>query len=46
MSQMIPISFDREFTCLCVSTLHGSIIDFRFRQANMRSKNNNNNSIE
>eukprot|EP00347_Sterkiella_histriomuscorum_P005091 403357933 len=36
MSSMIPISFDREFTCLCVSTLHGSIIDFRFRQANMR----------
>ena len=38
MSNLIPISFDREFTSLCVATLHGSIIDFRFRQANMRNK--------
>ena len=38
LSTLIPISFDREFTSICVSTLHGSIIDFRFRAQNMRGK--------
>lgn len=38
MSNMVPIPFDREFTSLCVTTLHASIIDYRFRQANMRKR--------
>ena len=36
VSSFIPMSFDREFTSLCVSTIHGSLIDFRFRVKNAR----------
>jgi hypothetical protein len=32
----IPISFDREFTSVCACTIHGSMIDFRFRVKNAR----------
>lgn len=34
LSTFCPISFDREYTSLCVCTLHGSIIDYRFRVKN------------
>jgi hypothetical protein len=30
-SAFVPISFDREFTSICTCTIHGSVIDFRFR---------------
>ena len=30
-SSFIPIMFDREFTCLTMSTIHASLIDYRFR---------------
>lgn len=36
MSTFVPISFDKEYTCVCVSTIHGSIIDYRFRVKNQR----------
>jgi hypothetical protein len=35
-SVFIPVSFDREFTSVCACTLHGSMIDFRFRVKNAR----------
>lgn len=38
LSTFVPISFDREFTCICVCSLHGSLIDFRFRNKNYRSE--------
>lgn len=28
----LPINFDREYTCLTMTTIHSTIIDFRFRQ--------------
>ncbi len=37
MSTFVPISFDREFTSTCLATLHGSLIDFRFRVKNQRN---------
>jgi hypothetical protein len=37
-STFIPISFDREFTSICVCTLHSSLIDFRFRSKNFRNE--------
>ena len=36
LSTFIPMSFDREFTSIGVCTLHGSLIDFRFRVKNAR----------
>ena len=36
LSTFVPISFDREFTSICLCTLHGSLIDFRFRVKNQR----------
>ena len=27
----LPISFDREYTCLAMSTIHSTLIDYRFR---------------
>lgn len=35
-SVFIPFSFDKEFTSLCACTVHGSLIDFRFRVKNAR----------
>ena len=26
----MPIAFDREYTSLCMATLHSSVIDFKF----------------
>jgi hypothetical protein len=37
LSSFVPISFDREFTSICVCTIHGSLIDFRFRSKNYRN---------
>lgn len=37
MTTYVPISFDREFTSICVSTMHGSLIDYRFRVRNYRA---------
>ena len=37
MSTVVPISFDREFTSICLCTMHGSLIDYRFRVKNYRS---------
>ena len=37
LSTFLPISFDREYTSISVCTLHGSIIDFRFRVKNHRT---------
>lgn len=31
LSTLVPISFDREFTSICLCSMHGSMIDFRFR---------------
>ena len=36
LSTFLPISFDREYTSICLCTIHGSIIDFRFRVKNQR----------
>ena len=30
-SSFLPILFDREYTCLTMTTLHASLIDYRFR---------------
>ena len=30
-STFLPILFDREYTCLTMTTLHASLIDYRFR---------------
>eukprot|EP00347_Sterkiella_histriomuscorum_P011541 403372061 len=38
MSTFVPIQFDKEYTSQCVSTFHGSIIDYRFRVKNQRIK--------
>jgi len=38
MSTFVPIQFNKEYTSQCVSTLHGSIIDYRFRVKNQRIK--------
>jgi len=38
LSTFIPITFDREFTCISVCTIHGSLIDFRFRVKNYRNE--------
>ena len=35
-SSLLPITFEKEFTALCICTLHGSLIDFRFRVQNAR----------
>lgn len=35
-STFIPLSFDREFTSVCACTIHGSLIDYRFRVKNQR----------
>jgi len=32
----VPISFDKEYTSVCVATIHGSVIDYRFRTKNQR----------
>jgi hypothetical protein len=34
----VPISFDKEYTSIGICTIHGSLIDFRFRVQNARSK--------
>ena len=31
VSSFVPISFDREYTCLSMSTCHSALIDYRFR---------------
>ena len=31
VSSFLPIMFDREYTCLTMSTIHSSLIDYRFR---------------
>ena len=36
LSTFVPVAFDREYTSTCLCTMHGSIIDFRFRVKNMR----------
>ena len=36
LSTFVPISFDREYTSICLCSLHGSLIDFRFRVKNQR----------
>lgn len=28
----LPVNFDREYTCLTMTTIHTALIDFRFRQ--------------
>lgn len=35
-SSFVPITFEREYTCFAICTLHGSLIDFRFRVKNSR----------
>lgn len=30
-SSFLPILFDREYTCLTMTTIHASLIDYRFR---------------
>ena len=35
----MPLNFDREYTSTCSLTLHGSLIDYRFRVKNFRSGN-------
>jgi len=30
-SSFLPIQFDREYTCLTMSTIHAALIDYRFR---------------
>jgi len=37
LSTFVQIGFDREFTSVCSCTLHGSIIDYRFRVQNQRN---------
>jgi hypothetical protein len=37
MTTYVPIAFDREFTSICICTLHGSLIDYRFRVKNYRA---------
>ena len=37
-SSFVPITFEREFTSLAICTMHGSLIDFRFRNKNNRVK--------
>ena len=41
LSTYVPLVFDREFTSLCTCTLHGSVIDFRFRVKNQRQTHSN-----
>lgn len=31
VSSFLPILFDREYTCLTMSTVHAALIDYRFR---------------
>lgn len=31
VSSFLPILFDREYTCLTMSTIHSALIDYRFR---------------
>lgn len=31
LSTYVPVNFDREFTSICACTIHGCIIDYRFR---------------
>jgi hypothetical protein len=42
-SSFVPITFEREFTSLAICTLHGSLIDFRFRVKNNRHNQEENN---
>jgi hypothetical protein len=37
LSTVVPISFDREYSSICQCTLHGSLIDFKFRVKNYRA---------
>lgn len=30
-SSFLPVLFDREYTCLTMTTVHASLIDYRFR---------------
>lgn len=32
-STFVPIAFDREYTSLCMATLHSCVIDFKFSSA-------------
>ena len=32
-STFVPIAFDREYTSLCMATIHSSVIDFKFSSA-------------
>jgi hypothetical protein len=34
-SSFLPILFDREYTCLTMTTIHASLIDYRFRMLPM-----------
>lgn len=36
LTSLLPISFDREFTSICMCTVHGSLIDYKFRVRNHR----------
>lgn len=38
ISSLVPISFDKEYTSIGIATIHGSLIDFRFRVQNARLK--------
>lgn len=37
LSAYVPLHFDREFTSNCHCTIHGSLIDYRFRVKNYRT---------
>ena len=40
------MGFDREFTSVCACTVHGSIIDYRFRVQNQRHALKNTTSLD
>ena len=37
-SSYVPVHFDREYASLCAATIHGQLIDFRFRVQNHHLK--------
>jgi hypothetical protein len=41
-SSFLPIQFDREYTCLTMTTIHASLIDYRFRMLPMLQMPQNN----
>jgi hypothetical protein len=43
----LPVNFDREYTCLTMTTVHSALIDYRFRQVfQRRIKNKESNDFE